>query len=49
MFLRIIFLEIYHVAAMLVSIKPKYMLLTTILLAGFYIFIPALPEIFFTN
>ena len=38
MFLRIIFLEICHIAAMLVSLQPKYMLLSTILLADVYIF-----------
>ena len=38
MFLRIIFLEICHIAAILVSLQPKYMLLSTILLAGVYIF-----------
>ena len=49
MFFRIIFLEICHIAAILVSLQPKYMLLSTILLAGVYIFSPASPEIFFKN
>ena len=48
-FLRVIFLEIRHVAAMLVSIKPKHMLLSTILLADVYIFSLASPEIFAMN
>ena len=37
-FFRIVFLEICHIAAMLVSLQPKYMLLSTILLADVYIF-----------
>ena len=49
MFLRIIFLEICHIAAILVSLQPKYMLLSTILLAGVYIFSPTSPEIFVMN
>ena len=48
-FFRVILLEICQVAAMLVSLKPKYMLLSTILLAGVYIFSPTSPEIFFIN
>ena len=38
MFLRIILLKIRHIAAMLVLFQPKYMILSTILLAGAYIF-----------
>ena len=49
MFFRIILLKIRHIAATLVSIKPKYMLLSAILLAGVYAFSPASPEIFAMN